>query len=525
MSPRKIFVFGSLAVLAIVAAAAVQWPSAAFAYVLVGPLVGLGALDMVQTKHTIRRNFPLVGHGRYLLESVRPEINQYFVESNLSGTPFSREERSIAYQRAKDVLDTMPFGTELDVYAEGYEWIDHSLMATVAPKPVRIRIGGPDCKQPYEASILNISAMSYGSLSRAAIEALNRGAKAGGFFHNTGEGGVSPYHEMGGDLVWQVGTGYFGCRGKDGGFDEERFSETMARVPTIKMVEIKLSQGAKPGHGGILPAAKVTQEISKIRGVPMGQDVLSPPAHQAFDSPRGLVRFVAQLRELSGGKPIGMKLCVGRRGEFFAICKAMIEQGTTVDYIQVDGGEGGTGAAPLEFSNRVGAPMIDGLKFVHDTLTGCGLRDRIKVIASGKILTGFDIARALALGADLCNSARGMMFALGCIQARRCNSNSCPAGVATQNPHLVVGLVAEDKAKRVANFHHETVLAFFELMGAAGLRDPDDLTPAHINRRVSGADVRNYAQLYRYLEPGELLREPLPPGFEGWATASADRFS
>jgi glutamate synthase domain-containing protein 2 len=371
---------------------------------------------------------------------------------------------------------------------------------------------------------LNISAMSYGSLSRNAIESLNLGAKKGGFFHNTGEGGVSPYHEKGGDLVWQIGTGYFGCRAKDGGFDADRFAETMMRVESVKMVEIKLSQGAKPGHGGILPAGKVTEEISQIRGVPMGQDVLSPPAHKAFRTPRELVQFVAKLRELSGGKPIGVKLCIGRKIEFFAICKAMLETGITMDYIQVDGGEGGTGAAPLEFSNRIGAPLSDGLKFVHETLIGCGLRDRIKIIASGKILTGFDIARALALGADLCNSARGMMFALGCIQARRCNNNTCPAGVATQDPDLVVGLVVEDKAARVANFHKETVHAFCELLGAAGLEAPEDLTPAHINRRVSRADVRNYAQLYRYLGPGELLGNPLPEGFEGWADAAPDRF-
>ena len=371
-------------------------------------------------------------------------------------------------------------------------------------RATRIRIGGPACTQPYDASMLNISAMSYGSLSRSAVLALNEGARRGGFFHNTGEGGLSPYHlQPGGDLCWQIGTGYFGCRAADGGFDPAAFAER-ATLPQVKLIEIKLSQGAKPGHGGILPAAKVTPEISQIRRVPMGQDVLSPPAHRAFSTPLELCAFITQLRELSGGKPIGFKLAVGKRHEFLAICKAMVQSGVAPDFITVDGGEGGTGAAPLEFSNSVGAPLTEALIFVHNALVGCGLRGQIKVIASGKIITGFDMARRLAVGADLCNSARGMMFALGCIQALRCNSNHCPTGVATQDPSLERGLVVAEKAPRVEDFQRETVDALFELLAASGLHHPDDLRPEHVHRRVSASEVRHYGEFYHFLRPGEL---------------------
>jgi glutamate synthase domain-containing protein 2 len=479
--------------------------------ILVGPIILIGTIDLIQTKHAIRRNFPVLGHGRYLMELIRPEINQYFVESNKDGVPFNREARSIVYQRAKGQVDTLPFGTQSNVYAGDYEWINHSLV----PKPTlksepRILVGGKDCLQPYSASIFNVSAMSYGSLSQNAVLALNGGAKIGGFAHNTGEGGLSPYHlQPGGDIIWQVGTGYFSCRNKDGTFSESEF-EKRAKLPNVKMIEIKLSQGAKPGHGGILPAKKVTPEIAQIRGIEMGFDVLSPPAHTAFDSPTGLLEFVARLRKLSGGKPVGFKLCMGKRREFFAITKAMLETKILPDFITIDGAEGGTGAAPLEFSNSVGTPLNDGLIFLHNALTGINVRDQIKIIASGKVTTGFNLASKLALGADMCNSARGMMFALGCIQALRCNTNACPTGVATQDPDLVKGLNVKDKATRVANFHKGTVHSFLEVLGACGLSHPNQLRPWHIQRRVSSTEVKHYGEIYDYLEPGDLLKSDLP---------------
>jgi glutamate synthase domain-containing protein 2 len=523
---RPLFVAVAVVTQVVIAAAFVlglEWML--WLQVIALPLTVLGARDMVQDQHAILRNFPLIGHFRYLFEEVRPEIQQYFIESNTDGKPFSREQRSVVYQRAKQQLDTVPFGTQLEVYAQGYEWIAHSL----APKhpegePPRVTIGGADCSQPYSSSLLNISAMSYGSLSREAITALNLGAKQGGFAHNTGEGGISPYHLQGGDLIWQVGTGYFGARAADGGFDPGAYAEN-ARRPEVKMVELKLSQGAKPGHGGILPARKVTQEISEIRGVPMGQDVLSPPNHRAFDTPIGLLEFVAQLREGSGGKPVGVKLCVGQPWELAGLCKAMVETGITPDYLAIDGGEGGTGAAPVEFSNSMGMPLLDGLALTHSMLVGYGLRDKLKVVASGKVATGFDVAVRLAAGADLCAAARSMMFALGCIQALRCNNNECPAGIATQDPRLTRGLVIEQKAPRVARYHHETVLSFCELLGAAGMTDPSQLEPDHIHRRVSATQVRTYAEIYDYVEPWSLLKPPYPPGWaRTLARAHADRW-
>jgi glutamate synthase domain-containing protein 2 len=510
-----------------IAALSRMWEPILIGYLFVFPLVLVGIIDQLQTKHAIRRNFPLIGHGRYLLEAIRPEINQYFIESNTDGMPFDREQRSVAYQRAKGVNDTTPFGTQLDVYLPGYEWLDHSLRAKPPAnhEDVRLQIGGKDCAKPYSASILNISAMSFGSLSRNAVEALNLGAKLGNFAHNTGEGGVSPYHlAHGGDLVWQVGTGYFGCRAADGGFDEKAFAERVAHA-SIKMVEIKLSQGAKPGHGGILPAAKLTREIAEIRGVPMGKDVLSPPCHSAFEGPTGLLRFVATLRERSEGKPVGFKLCVGRREEFLGICKAMIETGIKPDFITVDGAEGGTGAAPVEFSNSVGTPLTEALVFVHNALIATGLRDDIRVLSSGKVLSAFDIARLLAIGADACNSARAMMFAVGCIQARRCNNNDCPTGVATQQPHLVRGLDIEDKAQRVFRYHDNTIHAFSELLGAAGFSDPHQLRPQHIHRRLDFRTSMHYGQLFDYLQPGALLAESPPEHWaELWKLARTDEF-
>jgi glutamate synthase domain-containing protein 2 len=526
MSPRKIFYVLSVFTLGLFGALTFWSTSFVTPLAVFAVLVGLGLYDVLQKSHAVRRNFPVIGRLRYLFESIRPELQQYFVESNASGRPFSRDLRSLVYQRAKNVTDTVPFGTEKDVYELGYEWINHSLVAKHPHDPSpRVRIGGPDCKKPYDAALLNVSAMSFGALSTNAIRALNRGAKIGGFAHNTGEGGLSPYHlEEGGDLVWQIGTGYFGCRDEKGDFDAASFAEKAA-VGNVKMIEIKLSQGAKPGHGGILPASKVTPEISKIRNVPMGVDVLSPPAHHAFKTPLELCAFVAKLRELSGGKPVGFKLCVGKRREFLAICKAMVETGITPDFITVDGGEGGTGAAPLEFSNVVGTPLVDGLVFVHNALVGANLRDRIKIIASGRVVTGFDIAHKLAIGADLCNSARAMMFALGCIQAQRCNSNTCPTGIATQDPDLVSGLVVSDKAVRVATFQKNTVKAFTELLAAAGLTHPHELRPWHILRRVSSFESKHYGEIYEYVKRGAFLGSELPKSYaRAWLAAQAASF-
>lgn len=507
---------------------------ATFLYVPLGVLflpallfavTGLG--DALQTRHSVLRNFPVLGRMRYFLESVRPEIRQYFVESDHEETPFSREARSIVYQRAKAVLDTAPFGTRRDVYGEGYEWIAHSIEPTQpGPETARVLIGQGRAAQPYSASLFNISAMSYGSLSTNAILALNRGARLGEFYHNTGEGGISPYHlEPGGDLCWQIGTGYFGCRDADGNFSAERFVENAQR-PQVKLIEIKLSQGAKPGHGGILPGEKVNEEVARIRGVRVGQTVHSPPQHGAFQGPTGLMRFVEQLRDLSGGKPVGFKLCVGQPVEFLSIVKAMLETGVLPDFITVDGAEGGTGAAPLEFSNSVGMPLADGLNFVHNALVGAGVRSQVRIISAGKIASGFHIVRQLALGADLTNSARGMMFALGCIQALKCNTNKCPVGVATQNAALVKGLVVDEKAPRVASFHDRTIESLLELVGAAGLKSPKDLRPHHVFRRVSPAEVRHLGEIYPVLEEGSLINGTAHEAYRVlWQNADARRFA
>jgi glutamate synthase domain-containing protein 2 len=524
---RHHFLIGALAIIALEVVGFWLFPWFLWSLLLFAPMLLFGFIDYFQRSHTIRRNFPLFGRIRYLFEAIRPEINQYFVESNTGGTPFSREQRSIVYQRSKCALDTLPFGTQRDVYQEGYEWVNHSLATThVDPSSLRATIGGPDCQQPYDASLLNISAMSYGSLSKNAVLALNGGAKDGGFAHNTGEGGMSPYHQQpGGDLIWQIGTGYFGCRTGDGSFNADMFAEKSVR-PQVKMIEIKISQGAKPGHGGILPTLKVTEEISQIRSVPLGKDVISPSTHSAFSTPVGLMEFVGRLRQLSDGKPIGFKLCIGKRREFLALCKAMVKTGITPDFVTIDGGEGGTGAAPLEFSNHVGSPGIESLIFAHNALIGFGVRDKIRVITTGKITTAFGMIRRLALGADLMYSARGMMLALGCIQALRCNANVCPAGVATQDPELVVGLAPEKKRVRVKNFHAETIISLAELLGAMGLSSAEDLRPWHMMRRIDNCTIRHYGELYEYLESGDLLGDPLPETFaRAHQAASAETFA
>ena len=453
-------------------------------------LLALACYDALQRKHSILKNFPVLGRARYLLELVRPEIQQYFIESDTSGTPISRVYRSIVYQTAKGELDSVPFGTELDVYARDYQWLNHSCFPVHATKaPMRVMIGGPDCKQPYSASLLNISAMSYGSLSSNAIVALGKGACKGGFYHNTGEGGLSPHHlGTGADIVWQLGTAYFGARDNEGFFDPAAFAEK-AQHPHVKMIEIKISQGAKPGHGGVLPGVKVDKEISEIRRVPIGKTVISPPGHTAFTTPTELCHFIVKLRHLSEGKPIGFKLCLGRREEFVAMCEAMKATGVTPDFITVDGGEGGTGAAPFDFINYVGSPLKEALYFVHSELTNYGLRERIKVIASGKVMSGFNMFEKLALGADICNSARGMMLALGCIQAYRCNTNKCPTGITTSDKRLASGLDVTDKGERVASFHDRTIEAFKDLLGAAGLHDPDEIEPKHISCRFQNRIV------------------------------------
>jgi len=522
---RPIFVVLSV-LLALSALLALAFP---VFWVLFGLLLATGAIgvwDTRQRTHAVLRNFPVIGHLRYVLERIRPEINQYFIESNTDGAPFNRELRSLVYQRAKGELDTLPFGTQRDVYEVGYEWIAHSILARPpALQPPRVVIGATTCAQPYSSALLNVSAMSFGSLSPNAILALNQGARAGGFAHNTGEGGISEYHlRPGGDLIWQIGTGYFGCRAPDGRFDLERFRENATR-PAVRMVEIKLSQGAKPGHGGILPAAKLTAEIARIRGVPLGHDVISPPAHSAFRTPEELLAFVQRLRQASGGKPVGIKLCIGSHSEFMALCKAMVRRKEQPDYVAVDGGEGGTGAAPLEFSNSVGSPLVEGLVFVHNCLVGFGLRERVRVVAAGKVASGFHMVQKIALGADVCAAARPMMLALGCIQARRCNSNDCPTGVATQKASLVAGLDVDDKAQRVRRFQHETVASFLELIGAAGLEHPDQLGPRHVLRRVAPAEVRSYLELYPFIERGAFLFEPVPEAYEAaWRAASPDSF-
>ncbi|MEP5731342.1 MAG: FMN-binding glutamate synthase family protein [Sulfitobacter sp.] len=499
------------------------------AFFLFAGLSAMGVYDVTQTKHSILRNYPVLGHMRFFFEGIRPEIRQYLIESDQDEEPFSRDHRSLVYQRAKGQEDARPFGTRERVYDAGYAWVTHSVQPRhITDCDFRTTIGGPQCKQPYSASLYNISAMSFGSLSANAIQALNTGAKLGGFAHDTGEGSVSRYHKAGGgDLIYQLASGYYGSRAADGSFDPEKFKAT-ASLDQIKMIELKLSQGAKPGHGGVLPASKITPEIAEARGVPMGIDCISPAAHPAFSTPIEMMEFIGQLRDLSGGKPVGFKLCIGHRREFMCMVKAMLETEIVPDFIVVDGTEGGTGAAPVEFSNHVGMPMVEGLTFVHNTLRGAGLRDQVKVGAAGKVVSAFDIAHALALGADWCNSARGFMFSIGCIQAQACHTNHCPVGVATQDKSRMRALNVDHKSERVARFHKNTMEALGEMTGAAGLCHPGEFLPYHMMLRQGDKSMAEASDVFGYLPEGYLLddnAEDIRGNKSRWARARADSFA
>ena len=494
---------------------------------LLSALVIVGIHDLQQTRHAILRNYPIMGHLRFLLEFIRPELRQYFIEGDSEAVPFSRSQRSLVYARAKGDSDKRPFGTQLDVRAVGYEWLTHSMSPSeIESHDFRVAVGGSQCKQPYQISLFNVSAMSFGALSANAIMALNKGAKKGGFAHDTGEGSISRYHrEHGGDLIWEIGSGYFGCRNEDGTFSAERFVQN-ALSPQVKMIEIKLSQGAKPGHGGVLPGPKVTPEIADARGVPVGVDCVSPAAHSSFSTPTELLQFIQKLRELSGGKPVGFKLCVGHPWEWFGIAKAMQKTAIYPDFIVVDGSEGGTGAAPVEFTDHMGMPMLEGLRLIHNTLVGLKLRKQIRLGASGKIISGFDVMRTLALGADWCNSARGFMFALGCIQAQTCHTGNCPTGVTTQDPKRQIALVVPSKAERVFNFHHQTLESVKEMLQATGLQSPSELRLHHIMRRVSEHEIQNLSDLMQSVPGGALIESKSLDGLfaKYWEASSPDSF-
>ncbi|WP_099908699.1 FMN-binding glutamate synthase family protein [Streptomyces sp. TLI_171] len=489
-------------------------------------LTALAGADVLQTRHSVLRNYPVLGHLRFALEGIRPEVQQYFIERNVDGRPFDRDTRSIVYERAKGTDAEEPFGTELDLYESGREFLVPSMAPVAVPTRVpRVRVGGPDCTRPYDMALLNVSAMSFGSLSSNAILALNTGAALGGFAHDTGEGGLSEYHlQPGGDLVWEIGTGYFGCRTRDGDFDPDLFAEKAAH-PQVACVSLKLGQGAKPGIGGVLPGPKVNAEIAKVRGVPQGRTVISPPYHRVFSTPRELVRFIGRMRELADGKPTGFKLCVGSRGQFLAVCKAMLEEGITPDFIVVDGAEGGTGAAPMEFADHLGMPLTEGLMTVHNALVGTGLRGRVKIGASGKVATGSDLVKRLIQGADYTNAARAMMFALGCIQAQRCHTNTCPVGVATQDPRRARALHVGDKSQRVRRYQEATVKSALQIMAAMGVDDPSQLHPHMLQRRLDPQTIRSYADLHPWLEPGQLLQDAPESWARDWNGADPDRFT
>lgn len=530
MIVRYYFYIISAVLFAAVGITAIFWPDVLSMLFVLVPLFLIGLRDVLQKRTNILRNYPVIGHLRYMMQAIRPQIQQYFVQRDTEEAPFSREQWQLVKERATRTEDNLPFGTLQNVYAPGYRWISHSIVpGNVLLQETKLDIGGPDCKQPYHASRLNISAMSYGALSSRAILALNRGAHKGGFAHNTGEGGLSPFHlQEGGDLIWQLGSGYFSACDPAGIFSEERFKKN-AQLPQVKMIELKLSQGAKPGHGGVLPGAKVTEEIAAIRGVMPHQDCISPARHSTFSTPIELLQFIAKLRDLSGGKPVGFKLCVGIFTEFMAICKAMLQTGIMPDFITVDGSEGGTGAAPMEFVDFVGTPLNEGLVFVDGALRGAGLRKHIKIIAAGKVVTGFDILTKIALGANMCNAARAMMFALGCVQSRKCHTNECPTGVATQDKARGRAIDVENRSQRVMNYHHATLENFRALLAATGVKHPDELCRSLIRERISYQEIAQLEAIYPTPEDGAFLLPTIPEKYQTawgvyWDAARAERF-
>ena len=510
-------------VLALTALAWSIWP---WLLIVMGPAAILTVWDFFQADHTLRRNYPLISRVRWIMEDLRPFAQSYLVEGDLEGRPFSHQARSLVYARAKGDLDSHPMGTELDVYSDEYEWMSHSIVPDAdIPEEWRVDVGTSTCAKPYSASLLNISAMSFGSLSARAIEALNYGAAEGNFAHNTGEGSISKYHRRGGgDLIWELGSGYFGCRAADGGFDPARFADNAAD-DQVRMIELKLSQGAKPGHGGVLPGEKVTKEIAETRGVPVGQTVISPAAHSTFSTPIEMLEFLSQMREMSGGKPVGIKLCVGQPHEIMAIGKAIVQTGMHPDFITVDGAEGGTGAAPLELSNSVGMPLREGQIWIRNMLVGTGFRDRVKIAAAGKIHSGAQMAKSFAIGADWCNAARPFMFSIGCIQSMQCHTDHCPTGVATQVPWRQRGLVVEDKAPRVARFQRQTLHSLREITIAMGLQSPWQIEPKDMRERLNGARSDAIDRIYSFIEPDSLILDPdSTPLAHHWHSARADSF-
>ncbi|KTD66884.1 glutamate synthase [Legionella steelei] len=522
---QKHFYFISIALLLIVFVSSIFWASSLYFLILVIPLIIIGVADSF-SKNNVLYNYPLIGHIRYVMEFISPEIRQYFLEDDKSGRPYNRQQRELIKMRAHGMPGTHPFGTEQDIKKEGFDFILHSMAEKkVPPEASRIMIGGPQCKQPYSSSRLNISAMSFGALSSQAVLAMNKGAKLGGFLQDTGEGGLTDYHlRYEADIVWEIASGYFGCRTKEGRFDDEEFRKK-ANQKSIKMIAIKLSQGAKPGDGGLLPGKKVTKEIAKYRDIPEGKDCQSPAIHPEFSTPRGLLEFIVRLRTLCEGKPVGFKLCIGRRSDFLGICKAMLETGILPDFITIDGAEGGTGAAPSEFSDYVGLALDEAIPFVHSSLVGCNLRQHIKILVSGKIVDGFDMVKKIALGADFCNVARPMMFAVGCIQALRCDTGHCPTGVTTQDPKRAKAIDIDTKAVHVKNYHHETIKSFLQIVGTLGVDHPDKLHPSMIWHRLGNQRAKNYTQLYDYLQPGALLSDSIPDDFaRDWHQANANHY-